>query len=182
MKEIHPIDYVSTRIVCERLKIQPSTLRKYASLLDEKTEKDLYFTRDESNNRLYTKEDIATLQLIIDLKNKPGYTLDVAANEVVGFRHSSDTTSDIAVESNKDDFLYKLQLLVSQQNKYLTDYQAALQKKDDQIERLEKLVDSLVSHNVDTISETNKMPENFKPVLEEPQELKKKSFFKRIFS
>ena len=121
MKEIHPIDYVSTRIVCERLKIQPSTLRKYASLLDEKTEKDLYFTRDESNNRLYTKEDIATLQLIIDLKNKPGYTLDVAVNEVVGFRHSSDTTSDIAMETNKDDFLYKLQLLVSQQNKYLTD-------------------------------------------------------------
>ncbi|TFI85634.1 hypothetical protein CKN72_12660, partial [Carnobacterium divergens] len=130
----------------------------------------------------YTKEDIATLQLIIDLKNKPGYTLDVAVNEVVGFRHSSDTTSDIATETDKTEFLGKLQLLVAQQNKYLTDYQAALQKKDDQIERLEKLVDSLVSHNVDTISETNKISENSNPVLEEQQELKKKSFFKRMFS
>jgi len=171
MKEIHPIDYVSTRVVCERLSIQPSTLRKYASLLDEKAGKDLYFTRDESNNRLYTKEDIATLQLLIDLKNKPGYTLDVAVNEILRFRYDSDTTSDIALESAINELPPKLQLFVAQQNEYFANYQAALQKKDDQIERLEKLVDSLVKNNIDTANESNNIPKNFK----------KKSFFKKIF-
>ncbi|WP_034553373.1 MerR family transcriptional regulator [Carnobacterium funditum] len=181
MKEIHPIDYVSTRIVCERLMIQPSTLRKYASLLDEKAEKDLYFARDESNNRLYTKEDIATLQLLVDLKNKPGYTLDIAVNEILGFRHNSDTTNAIATETDANDFSAKLRLIVAQQNKYLDDYQEALQKKDVQIERLEKLVDSLVKHNIDIISDSNKISEESKTPLEEPKELEKKSFFKRIF-
>lgn len=174
MKEIHPIDYVSTRIVCERLKIQPSTLRKYASLLDEKTEKDLYFTRDESNNRLYTKEDIATLQLLIELKNKPGYTVETAVNEIIGFSYNSDTGAAIAAETEKNDFSSALRLLIAQQNKYLDDYQVVLQKKDEQIDRLENLVESLVKNNIDTISENDK-------ISEEPKDLEKKSFFKRMF-
>lgn len=65
MKEIQAIEYISTKLVCEKLKIQPSTLRKYASMLDEKAKTEFYFTRDDSNNRVYTKEDVAVLQRII---------------------------------------------------------------------------------------------------------------------
>ncbi|SIO33144.1 hypothetical protein SAMN05878443_2414, partial [Carnobacterium alterfunditum] len=64
MKEIQATEYISTKLVCETLKIQPSTLRKYASMLDEKAVTEFYFTRDDSNNRIYTKEDIAMLHRV----------------------------------------------------------------------------------------------------------------------
>lgn len=95
------------------------------------------------------------------IKNKPGYTLDVAVNEILGFRYDSDTTSDIALESSINELPPKLQLFVAQQNEYFANYQAALQKKDDQIERLEKLVDSLVKNNIDTANESNNIPKKF---------------------
>lgn len=155
MKEIQATEYVSTNIVCKTLKIQPSTLRKYASLLDEKCEKEFFFTRDETNNRLYTNEDIATLQLLIDLKNKPGYTLEAATNEIVGFRYTSDTSNDIADNIKSNLFFNELHDYISQQNKYLEDYHKILQKKDTQIDRLEKLVESLIENNIDINKDKN---------------------------
>lgn len=56
-------------------------------------------------------------------------------------------------------------MFVAQQNEYFANYQAALQKKDDQIERLEKLVDSLVKNNIDTANESNNIPKKFKKSL-----------------
>ena len=52
-------------------------------------------------------------------------------------------------------------MFVAQQNEYFANYQSALQKKDDQIERLEKLVDSLVKNNIDTANESNNIPKKF---------------------
>ena len=144
MKEIQATEYISTKIVCKTLKIQPSTLRKYASMLDDKSKNEFYFTRDEANNRIYTKEDIATLQLLIQLKNKPSYTLDTAVSEIVGLSYTSDTDTAIARDTDKNEFLSALRSLVAQQNKYLENYQDALQKKDEQIDRLENLVEVLV--------------------------------------
>lgn len=147
MKEIQAIEYVSTQVVCESLKIQPSTLRKYASLFDEKTKNDFYFARDQANNRIYTKEDVAVLQLFIDLKNKPSYTLDTAVSEIIGLSYTSDTGIAIDRATEETEFLATLRSLVAHQNKYLESYQDALQKKDEQIDRLELLVESLVKNN-----------------------------------
>lgn len=172
MKEIQAIEYISTKSVCEKLKIQPSTLRKYASMLDEKAKSEFYFTRDDSNNRVYTKEDIAVLQRIIELKNRPGYTLDSSINEVVGLSYNSDTQSAIAVSEENDTYLKALHSFVAQQNKYFEDYQSLLQKKDEQIDRLELLVSSLIENNTNDISvSTEDSITNF----EEPKEFKKMS-------
>lgn len=179
MKEIQAIEYISTKLVCESLKIQPSTLRKYASMLDEKAKSEFYFTRDDSNNRIYTKEDVAVLHRVIELKNRPGYTLEAAINEVVGFSYNSDTPNAIAINEENDNYIQALHSFVAQQNKYFEDYQEALQKKDEQIDRLEALVSSLVENsngNTAIISEASKMSPN------ESQEVeKKKSLFKKIF-
>lgn len=152
MKEIQAIEYISTKLVCEKLKIQPSTLRKYASMLDEKAKTEFYFTRDDSNNRVYTKEDVAVLQRIIELKNRPGYTLEAAINEVVGLSYNSDIKDAIAVNEENDNYLKALHSFVAQQNKYFEDYQSVLQKKDEQIDRLESLVSSLIENNINDMS------------------------------
>lgn len=170
MKEIQAIEYISTKLVCEKLKIQPSTLRKYASMLDEKAKTEFYFTRDDSNNRVYTKEDIAVLQRIIELKNRPGYTLEAAINEVVGLSYNSDIKDAIAVNEENDNYLKALHSFVAQQNKYFEDYQSVLQKKDEQIDRLESLVSSLIENSInDTSISTEDSSTNF----EEPKDLKK---------
>ena len=172
MKEIQAIEYISTKLVCEKLKIQPSTLRKYASMLDEKAKTEFYFTRDDSNNRVYTKEDIAVLQRIIELKNRPGYTLEAAINEVVGLSYNSDIQDAIAVNEENDNYLKALHSFVAQQNKYFEDYQSVLQKKDEQIDRLESLVSSLIENNINDMSvSTEDSTTNF----EEPKELEKMS-------
>lgn len=179
MKEIQATEYISTKSVCETLKIQPSTLRKYASMLDEKALTEFYFTRDDSNNRIYTKEDVAMLHRVIELKNKPGYTLEAAMNEVIGLSYNSDMHNAIAVNEEKDSYLEALRSFVAQQNKYFENYQEALQKKDEQIDRLESLVNFLIennSGNTPVISEESKMPPN------EPKKIEKKqSLFKKIF-
>ncbi|MCM3513571.1 MerR family transcriptional regulator [Carnobacterium inhibens] len=172
MKEIHAIEYISTKSVCEKLKIQPSTLRKYASMLDEKAKSEFYFTRDDSNNRVYTKEDIAVLQRIIELKNRPGYTLEAAINEVVGLSYNSDTQGAIAVKEENDTYLKALHSFVAQQNKYFEDYQSLLQKKDEQIDRLESLVSSLIENNTNDMSVSS---EDSTTNFEEPKDLKKMS-------
>lgn len=170
MKEIQAIEYISTKLVCEKLKIQPSTLRKYASMLDEKAKTEFYFTRDDSNNRIYTKEDIAVVQRIIELKNRPGYTLEAAINEVIGLSYNSDINDAIAVNEENDNYLKALHSFVAQQNKYFEDYQSVLQKKDEQIDRLESLVSSLIENNInDTSISTEDSSTNF----EEPKDLKK---------
>ena len=170
MKEIQAIEYISTKLVCEKLKIQPSTLRKYASMLDEKAKNEFYFTRDDSNNRVYTKEDVAVLQRIIELKNRPGYTLEAAINEVVGLSYNSDIQDAIAVNEENDNYLKALHSFVAQQNKYFEDYQSVLQKKDEQIDRLESLVSSLIENNINDMSvSTEDSTTNF----EEPKEFEK---------
>lgn len=172
MKEIQAIEYIATKLVCEKLKIQPSTLRKYASMLDEKAKTEFYFTRDDSNNRVYTKEDIAVLQRIIELKNRPGYTLEAAINEVVGLSYNSDIKDAIALNEENDNYLKALHSFVAQQNKYFEDYQSVLQKKDEQIDRLESLVSSLIENNINDMSvSTEDSTTNF----EEPKELEKMS-------
>ena len=170
MKEIQAIEYISTKSVCEKLKIQPSTLRKYASMLDEKAKTEFYFTRDDSNNRVYTKEDIAVLQRIIELKNRPRYTLEAAINEVIGLSYNSDMQDAIAVNEESDTYIKALRSFIAQQNKYFEDYQSSLQKKDEQIDRLESLVSSLIENNTnDTSISTEDSTTNF----EEPKDFKK---------
>ncbi|SIO33462.1 hypothetical protein SAMN05878443_2438, partial [Carnobacterium alterfunditum] len=114
-----------------------------------------------------------------ELKNKPGHTLEAAINEVIGLSYNSDMHNAIAVNEEKDKYLEALHSFVAQQNKYFENYQEALQKKDDQIDRLESLISSLIennSENAPAISEESKMSPN------EPKKIEKKqSLFKKIF-
>ena len=153
MREIQAIEYTSAKDISKTLKIQISTLRKYAALLDEKAKTEFYFARDEQNNRIFTKDDVVVLKRIIELKNKPNYTLNAAVTQIIELEDSQNTT-DVTTERN--DFSAALQSLVFQQTNYLEEYQSALLKKDEQLDRkdeqinrLESLVSLLVENNVD---------------------------------
>jgi len=146
MKEIQVIEYVSAKEICKTLKIQLSTLRKYAALLDEKANTEFYFDRDEQNNRMYTQDDVKAFKRVMVLKNKPNYTLNDAINEVIGLEHRPTTDTHIAVN---EQYVEVLQSFVVQQTNYLEENRIALQRKDEQIDRLESLVSSLIEKDVD---------------------------------
>ena len=146
MKEIQATEYVSAKEICKTLKIQLSTLRKYAALLDEKANTEFYFDRDEQNNRMYTQDDVKAFKRVMVLKNKPNYTLNDAINEVIGLEHRPTTDTHIAVN---EQYVEVLQSFVVQQTNYLEENRIALQRKDEQIDRLESLVSSLIEKDVD---------------------------------
>lgn len=153
MKDIQATEYISAKEICKTLKVQLSTLRKYAALLDEKAHTEFYFDRDEQNNRMYTQDNAKAFKRVMLLKNKPNYTLNDAINEVIGLEHRPTTDTHIAVN---EQYVEVLQFFVVQQTNYLEEYQSALQKKDEQIDRkdeqidrLESLVSSLIENNVD---------------------------------
>lgn len=146
MKEIQATEYIPAKEICKTLKIQLSTLRKYAALLDEKANTEFYFDRDEQNNRMYTQDDVKAFKRVMVLKNKPNYTLNDAINEVVGLEHRPTTDTHIAVN---EQYVEVLQSFVVQQTNYLEENRISLRKKDEQIDRLELLVSSLIENNVD---------------------------------
>lgn len=146
MKEIQATEYVSAKEICKTLKVQLSTLRKYAALLDEKANTEFYFDRDEKNNRMYTQDNVKAFKRVMSLKNKPNYTLNDAINEVIGLEHRPTTDTHIAVN---EQYVEVLQSFVVQQTNYLEENRISLRKKDEQIDRLESLVSSLIENNVD---------------------------------
>lgn len=146
MKEIQATEYVSAKEICKTLKVQLSTLRKYAALLDEKAKSEFYFDRDEQNNRMYTQDNVKAFKRVMSLKNKPNYTLNDAINEVIGLEHRPTTDTHIAVN---EQYVEVLQSFVVQQTNYLEENRISLRKKDEQIDRLESLVSSLIENNVD---------------------------------
>lgn len=161
MKEIEAKEYVTSAQVCKELQIKASTLRKYAGMFDDHSNGDSYFERSPNKDRLYSKKDIETLKRFIELKDKENYTLDTAIKEVIGLRHIGDTVNDIAdnevgIAENSDlkQALHALYITVSQQNSYLIEYQKQIEKKDEQIDRLEKIVEKLITSTATNQSES----------------------------
>ncbi|WP_144520052.1 DUF3967 domain-containing protein [Bacillus thuringiensis] len=72
--------YYGPQDVCIQLGIQPSTLRKYADVL----EKEGYtFTKTDRGHRKYKESDIIVFRKLIDLKNDTDMTLEVATKQIV---------------------------------------------------------------------------------------------------
>lgn len=185
MKEIEATEYVNSNEVCKKLGIQASTLRKYAGMLDERATTEFYFHRNSSNDRLYTKKDIAVLERLIELKNSPNYTLETAANEIVGMSYNGDTSTDIALNEEMEGLSAEIQALrffITHQNDYFKRYQEALEQKDQQIERLEAVVAKLTDIQEAALEFQQKTLIKESIEIENESGKKNAGFFKRFFS
>lgn len=144
MKNIEDvIEYVAPKEVCKQLNIESATLRKYALLFDKVAENGSYFKRDERNNRLFKKEDVAVLSRMIELKENAGITLEKATRKVLSADRYNGTTPTAT------DALYRMIEVQSEQIKRQTELNA------EQNEKMDKILDAVYS-----LTESNKQLSN----------------------
>ena len=103
--------YYSTAQVTDMVELSDQNVRKYFRMLEERGYE---VTRDEYQRRLFSKADVHVLQEMIKVSKEPGFTLELAADEVI-------KKADEIIEKNKeetnnsasnDDVLKALRLVV----------------------------------------------------------------------
>lgn len=177
--------------VASLLKIQDSTLRKYALMLEEAGYK---FHKNEHGQRGFFEKDVITLKKLIQIKKRPDMTLKQACNALMTTVNSESVsvsaTSDITLQ-NRDNIIAEFQEIVSNEiKKALHDQQEFNQKLlhefRKQIEQINRLVD-IVSQDqklfnqskevLDSIIDDNKKAEIEAAAAEQTE---KKGFWRRL--
>ena len=72
--------YYSTAQVTDMVELSDQNVRKYFRMLEERGYE---VTRDEYQRRLFSQNDVLILQEMIKISKEPGYTLELAADEVL---------------------------------------------------------------------------------------------------
>jgi DNA-binding transcriptional MerR regulator len=165
------------------LKIQESTLRKYALMLSEAGYK---FHKGKNGHRGYFEKDVIVLKRLIETKNHPDMTLKQACNAVMSWVNSSSVTDD----DTRD---------ISQNNRYSESYNELLNEfhdyKKQQEEFNRKLLERLDQQHKYIEDRLDKRDEQLMSALRESQETKRlllatkeeeenkaKSFWEKLFN
>lgn len=85
--------YYSTAQVTDMVELSDQNVRKYFRMLEERGYE---VTRDEYQRRLFSQNDVLILQEMIKISKEPGYTLELAADEVL-------KQADDIIEKNKEE-------------------------------------------------------------------------------
>src|SRR5699024_860527 len=85
--------YYSTAQVTDMVELSDQNVRKYFRMLEERGYE---VTRDEYQRRLFSKADVHVLQEMIKVSKEPGFTLELAADEVI-------EKADEIIEKNKEE-------------------------------------------------------------------------------
>lgn len=132
---IDRITYKSAEL-CEELSIKPSTLRKWALLLQDAGHK---FRHDAHGRRIYDDADLALMREYQKLKAINGATVTSAAKDAVATlnsRQSVRTATDVAGDNlpaiPNEELLLALQKLAQE-----------IRQRDEKIERLESKLDDV---------------------------------------
>lgn len=160
-------------IVCERLDISPSTLRKYCIRFEKEG---IEFKRNKNNSRIFTDTEVVALQEAITLTKNGGKTFENAVLEASNHlkshknitaenavteptlqRHDNDAT---AVMMKHLEVLHKEnQELREEIKKRDTLFVEALEKMDAKLSRIESFQNQLQVPKIESqISETNAPP------------------------
>ncbi len=171
----------------KKLEIQPSTLRKYSLLLQENG---VQFERNANDSRIYTNEDVVTLQKMITLIKTDGVSVKDAAFAAsrLHIGESDGVTSNVtdnAMERHNDDMtlalvaeIKGLKDKIDEQQQTIEGFRQSQEQRDAYfVEILEDLNGQIKQLNEQqALPEPEPEPQNIVPV-EEP----KKGFFSRIF-
>nr|MDH3091800.1 MerR family transcriptional regulator [Bacillus velezensis] len=84
---------LSSKDVAKHLGIEPVTVRKYASMLEEQG---YSFNKDSKGWRLYTEDDVKTLEYLCTMTKINGHSLDETVKHIASLYRSKLTISDTA--------------------------------------------------------------------------------------
>jgi DNA-binding transcriptional MerR regulator len=168
--------------VMEKLEIKDSVFKKYISIL----EKEGYIIqKNQQGHRLFTDEDIKTLEKFIELSKYDGMTLESVAKMIGSTKQKNEGHDVIEEKEQSHDVMTLITTAVTtaleEQAKL---HSAQLQQMQEQLNRIEsnqndrdlKLVQSLRESQ-----ETKKLLLEVKEQIAASQEEKKKGFFSRFF-
>lgn len=162
------IEYFTSKQVSKILEINPSTLRKYAGMIDEQNGTP-FFERDHKNGRIYDEKAVDMLKRVQIIKRAPNIDLETAINMALSEYNQKEqapiTTSDIAPITTKDK---EIELLHSK------------------IDFIGSQLQSLIEQNAKLIKDNQELRLSLEPPEEENNEPeiepnKKVSFFERLF-
>lgn len=144
--------------VAQQLMIKPSTLRKYADLLEIEG---YSFEKNERGHRKYRDSDVMVFRKLIDIKNDTDMTLENATKQVVAWyqgvevlpleRHEIERYEDTDFNATSLQAMIKEQSkIIEKQNELLQELttrlaeqdQRALQKENDLLNAIQTLHDS----------------------------------------
>ncbi|WP_260288489.1 MerR family transcriptional regulator [Peribacillus aracenensis] len=180
-KEVKQENIYSSNDVSTLLKIQESTLRKYALMLEDNGYK---FHKNEQGHRGYYDKDVIALKKLIELKKHPDMTLKQACIALMTWlsekSKSNTDTIDIAQHERHGDgyneLLQKIDLLQKEQEKQ-QDFNKLL---IDQLKKQQAHSDLNHQQLMDAIKVVNEQKQLIAATKEEKvsPEKKKKSWFK----
>lgn len=198
MKDVEGVtEYITTEEAAKKLGIQLPTLRKYAGMIDKNAKGGKYFERDDRNYRLYTKDNITTINQIIALKSRPKMTIETAIEQVLNMEYNVDTPNEIEKHNaNINDITLIQEMLIRQndliqkKDEQLLRYDNQIIKYNETINHYETLVGNLTESNIQLTTQVesivNKQEQH---VLDKKEEEKlqiekvfeKKGFLNRLF-
>lgn len=136
-----PIIYENVSQVAKRLKISPSTVKKYYLLIESYN---CYaFKRDERERVIFGNYDLKLLQRLVELKSMPQVTLEDACKillEEEGLKAKDTDMTVITPES--DDLKELLQELLQELKSTVDIQQRQLQMQSEQITQLTSLLET----------------------------------------
>lgn len=97
MSESNKAVFYTTAQVTEMVDLSDQNVRKYVRLLEDR---DYNVAKDEHNRRLFSSNDVVVLKELIVQAKQPAYTLETAADEVVGNLDSILSKNENSVQKN----------------------------------------------------------------------------------
>uniref|UniRef100_UPI00402ABA1A DUF3967 domain-containing protein n=1 Tax=Bacillus sp. DX2.2 TaxID=3073452 RepID=UPI00402ABA1A len=140
-----PIIYENVSQVAKRLKISPSTVKKYYLLIEGY--KCYAFKRDERERIIFDDYDVKLLQRLVELKSMPQITLEDACKLLLEEEGLTVNNTDMTVITPKFDDLKEL---LRELKDTVELQQKQLQNQNEQITKLTNLLESqqkLLAHS-----------------------------------
>lgn len=197
MKDVEGVtEYITTEEAAKKLGIQLPTLRKYAGMIDKNAKSGKYFERDDRNYRLYTNDNITTINQIIALKSRPKMTIETAIEQILNMEYNVDTPNEIEKHNaNNNDITSIQKVLVSQndliqkKDEQLLRYDNQIIKYNETINHYETLVKNLTESNINLANQVETMMNNQDQLVLDKKEEQlqmentrgKQGFFSRLF-
>ncbi|MGY0402556.1 MerR family transcriptional regulator [Carnobacterium jeotgali] len=198
MKDVEGVtEYITTEEAAKKLGIQLPTLRKYAGMIDKNAKSGKYFERDDRNYRLYTNDNITTINQIIALKSRPKMTIETAIEQILNMEYNVDTLSAIESHNADNDDITSLQKVLVSQNdliqkkdEQLLHYDNQIIKYNETINQYEILVKNLMESNINLANQVETMINNQEQLtlvkteekqLQIEKDTEKQGFFSRLF-
>ncbi|MEZ7173753.1 DUF3967 domain-containing protein [Sporosarcina sp. OR05] len=127
----------SSKEVAERLKLQPVTVRKYSQMLEEQG---YSFTKDDKGWRLYSEDDITSLQYLSNMR-AAGKTLHESVDYVATLYRSNLSLSQSAISLQESNPMMEFMKAQQEFNQKILERLEASEKR--QMERDQNLLKAI---------------------------------------